>query len=183
MHVPRLILIEQTRRLGWPGLVGATLLVLALGYALFGLLPAREALANLDQQLAADRAQLAAAPSAVAVKPASDASSAQLEDFRRNLPAQLDATGAIDRIYVLAREEGISLARGEYALGLDPKTRLARYQVLLPVRGSYPQLRRFLHGLQAQLPALALEEVDLQRKQIADSELEGRIRMTLYLAR
>ncbi|NWL77606.1 pilus assembly protein PilO [Pseudomonas taiwanensis] len=183
MHVPRLILIEQTRRLGWPGLVGATLLVLALGYALFGLLPAREALTNLDQQLAADRAQLAAAPSAVAAKPASDASSAQLEDFRRNLPAQLDATGAIDRIYVLAQQEGISLARGEYALGLDPKTRLARYQVLLPVRGSYPQLRRFLHGLQAQLPALALEEVDLQRKQIADSELEGRIRMTLYLAR
>ncbi|MNR57413.1 hypothetical protein D3C85_1781910 [compost metagenome] len=51
------------------------------------------------------------------------------------------------------------------------------------MRGSYPQLRRFLHGLQAQLPALALEEVDLQRKQIADSDLEGRVRMTLYLAR
>ncbi|MDH4652104.1 MULTISPECIES: GspMb/PilO family protein [unclassified Pseudomonas] len=183
MRVPRLILIEQTRRLGWPGLAGGTLLALALGYALLGLLPARQALANLDLQLAADREQLSAAASVVSSKPTSDSSSAQLEDFRRNLPAQLDATGAIDRIYALAREEGISLARGEYALGLDPKTRLARYQVLLPVRGSYPQLRRFLHGLQAQLPALALEEVDLQRKQIADSELEGRIRMTLYLAR
>lgn len=185
MHVPRLILIEQTRRLGWPGLAGAALLLLALGYALLGLLPARQALANMERQLSADRAQLASAaatPSAPG-KPASGASSAQLEDFRRNLPAQLDATGAIDRIYALAQQEGIALARGEYALGLDPKTRLARYQVLLPVRGSYPQLRRFLHGLQAQLPALALEEVDLQRKQIVDSELEGRIRMTLYLAR
>ncbi|WP_028630843.1 MULTISPECIES: GspMb/PilO family protein [Pseudomonas] len=184
MHVPRLILIEQTRRLGWPGLAGAALLALALGYAVLGLLPARQALANMDRQLAADRAQLAAA--ATAVRPgtlASGASAAQLEELRRNLPAQLDATGAIDRIYALAQDEGIALARGEYALGLDPKTRLARYQVLLPVRGSYPQLRRFLHGLQAQLPALALEEVDLQRKQIADSELEGRIRMTLYLAR
>lgn len=183
MRVPRLILIEQTRRLGWPGLAGGALLVLAVGYAVLGLLPARQALAAMESQLAADRAQLSAAVSVVVGKPSSDASSAQLEDFRRNLPAQLDATGAIDRIYVLAQQEGISLARGEYALGLDPKTRLARYQVLLPVRGSYPQLRRFLHGLQAQLPALALEEVDLQRKQIADSELEGRIRMTLYLAR
>ena len=180
MHVPRLILIEQARRLGWPGLVGGTLLVLALGYGLLGLLPARQALAAMDRQLAADRAQLA---TAVPGKPAAGAPSSQLDDFRRNLPAQLDATGAIDRIYGLAQEEGIALARGEYALGLDPRTRLARYQVLLPVRGSYPQLRRFLHGLQRQLPALALEEVDLQRKQIADSELEGRIRMTLYLAR
>lgn len=184
MRVPRLILIEQARRLGWPGLAGAALLVLALGHALLGLLPARQALAAMEAQLAEGRAQLAAARAAAPGKPLpGQAPSAQLDDFRRNLPAQLDATGAIDRIYALAQEEGISLARGEYALGLDPKTRLARYQVLLPVRGSYPQLRRFLHGLQAQLPALALEEVDLQRKQIADSELEGRIRMTLYLAR
>ncbi|QEY65032.1 pilus assembly protein PilO [Metapseudomonas lalkuanensis] len=183
MRVPRLILIEQTLRLGWPGLVGGALLLAALGYAVLGLLPARQALASLERQLVADRGQLAAAATPAASRPASGASSAQLEDFRRNLPAQLDATGAIDRIYALAGEEGISLARGEYALGLDPKTRLARYQVLLPVRGSYPQLRRFLHGLQTQLPALALEEVELQRKQIADSALEGRIRMTLYLAR
>ncbi|MCO6056675.1 GspMb/PilO family protein [Pseudomonas sp. MOB-449] len=183
MRVPRLILIEQARRLGWPGLAGGVLLALALGYGLLGLLPARQALAAMTRQLAEDRAQLAAAGTAPSGLRVSVPASAQLDDFRRNLPAQLDATGAIDRIYVLAQQEGIALARGEYALGLDPKTRLARYQVLLPVRGSYPQLRRFLHGLQAQLPALALEEVDLQRKQIADSELEGRIRMTLYLAR
>ncbi|MCY1274065.1 hypothetical protein D9M68_357890 [compost metagenome] len=184
MRVPRLILVEHARRLGWPGLAGAALLVLALGHALLGLLPAREALADLEARLVEDRAQLAAARDDAPGKPLPGlAPSAQLEDLRRNLPAQLDATGAIDRIYALAQQEGIALARGEYALGLDPKTRLARYQVLLPVRGSYPQLRRFLHGLQAQLPALALEEVDLQRKQIADSDLEGRVRMTLYLAR
>ncbi|MCY1341389.1 hypothetical protein D9M69_273330 [compost metagenome] len=183
MRVPRLILIEQVQRLGWPGLAGGALLLLALGYAVLGLLPARQALASMERQLLEDREQLAAAAAPTVSKPVSGASLAALEEFRRNLPAQLDATGAIDRIYGLAQEEGISLARGEYALGLDPKTRLARYQVLLPVRGSYPQLRRFLHGLQAQLPALALEEVDLQRKQIADSDLEGRVRMTLYLAR
>ncbi len=181
MRVPRLILIEQARRLGWPGLAGGALLGLALGYGLFGFLPARQSLAEMDRRLAADRAQLASAVEPA--RPVKGVPAGQLEDFRRNLPAQLDATGAIDRIYALAQQEGIALARGEYALGLDPRTRLARYQVLLPVRGSYPQLRRFLHGLQAQLPALALEEVDLQRKEIADSELEGRIRMTLYLAR
>ncbi len=179
MFVPRLILIEQAGRLGWPGMLGAFLLALSLGFAVLGLLPTRQALAAMEHQLSEGRMQLATA----ITRPVSKRVPDQLGEFRRNLPAQLDATGAIDRIYALALEENIALSRGEYALGLDPKTRLARYQVLLPVRGSYPQLRRFLHGLQAQLPALALEEVDLQRKQIADSELEGRIRMTLYLAR
>src|SRR5690606_26916932 len=118
MRVPRLILIEQVQRLGWPGLAGGALLLLALGYAVLGLLPARQALASMERQLLEDREQLAAAAAPTVSKPVSGASLAALEEFRRNLPAQLDATGAIDRIYGLAQEEGISLARGEYALGL-----------------------------------------------------------------
>jgi hypothetical protein len=54
---------------------------------------------------------------------------------------------------------------------------------LLPVRGSYPQLRRFLHALLGQLPAVVVEDVEFQRKKIADTDLTGRIRMTLYLSR
>ena len=93
------------------------------------------------------------------------------------------ATVAIDRIYALAAQEHITLARGEYALGVDPKTHLARYQILLPVRGSYPQLRRFVHALLGQLPAVVVEDLELQRKKIGDTDLNGRIRMTLYLSR
>ena len=91
--------------------------------------------------------------------------------------------GGHERRDALAAQERITLARGEYSLGIDPKTHLARYQILLPVRGSYPQLRRFLHALLGQLPAVVLEDVELQRKKIADTDLTGRIRMTLYLSR
>ena len=66
---------------------------------------------------------------------------------------------------------------------VEPDTALARYQILLPVRATYPQLRRFLASAMGELPALGLEDLDLQRKQVADTELEGRIRMTLYLSR
>ncbi|MNH36700.1 hypothetical protein D3C79_975180 [compost metagenome] len=107
----------------------------------------------------------------------------ELENFHKQLPAQPQATVAIDRIYALAKAEQITLARGEYALGVDPKTQLARYQILLPVRGSYPQIRRYVHALLGQLPALVLEDIDLQRKKIGDRELTGRLRMTLYLSR
>lgn len=181
MRVPELILRERLQRLGRPGLLGGVLLLLALGHTGFGLLPAWRALAQLEQstrQALALRERLADGRDFLPPAPGR-----QLDDFHQGLPAQLDATRAIDHIYLLAGNERISLARGEYALGIDPRTRLARYQILLPVRGSYPQLRRFLHGVLAEVPALVLEEVDFQRRQISDTELEGRIRMTLYLSR
>ncbi|MBM7059195.1 pilus assembly protein PilO [Pseudomonas sp. UL073] len=181
MRVPRLVVHEQLRALGRPGAVGAGLLLLAVGYALFGLLPGYHAVQGMNARLASGSAQLAGHASGGAAPVLSDGR--QLEDFHRTLPTQQDAAAVIDRIYVLADQEHIALARGEYALGVDPKTHLARYRILLPVSGSYPQLRRFMHGMLEELPALVLEDVDFQRKQVSDVQLQGRIRMTLYLSR
>ncbi|CAD5108984.1 GspMb/PilO family protein [Zestomonas carbonaria] len=181
MRIHRLIFREHLQRLGKPGLCGAALIVLAFAHAVLGLLPAWLALEQLSERTALQSAQLARIERGDEAPPV--ASGQQLDDFRRNLPAQLDATSTIDRIYALANGERLSLARGEYALGVDTRTRLARYQIVLPVRGSYPQLRRFLHALLAEVPALVLEDLDFQRKQISETELEGRIRLTLYLSR
>jgi hypothetical protein len=37
--------------------------------------------------------------------------------------------------------------------------------------------------LLGQLPAVVVEDVEFQRKKIVDTDLTGRIRMTLYLSR
>ncbi|GAB3473742.1 GspMb/PilO family protein [Azotobacter salinestris] len=181
MGVHRLILRERLRRLGWPGAVGAALLVLATAHGLLGLWPAwqeREALAG---RIVEARERQVRIERGVELPPQGPGQ--QLADFHRQLPAQPAATATIDRIYAAARAENLSLARGEYSLGIDPKTRLARYRILLPVRAGYPQLRRFLHSLLAEVPALVLEDVEFKRKEIHQTELDGRIRMTLYLSR
>lgn len=181
MSIHRLILLERLGRLGWPGGGGVLLILLAIAYAGFGLWPARQELRMLTER-AGEARQVLARIEAGEEQPRQGAGQ-QLADFHRNLPAQLNATTTIDRLYVTAQREGISLARGEYSLGVDARTRLARYRILLPVRGSYPQVRRFLHGLLVETPALVLEEVELKRKQIGEAQLEGRIRMTLYMTR
>ena len=181
MQIPRLIVHEYLQSLGVPGLAGLAMLLLALLYGLGGLMPDWQALQTLSQQTREAgeyRARVEDGSVAAPVVP-----QRQLDDFRSKLPSQPQATVAIDKIYALAAQEHITLARGEYALGIDPKTHLARYQILLPVRGTYPQLRRFLHALLGQLPAVVVEDVEFQRKKIADTELTGRIRMTLYLSR
>lgn len=181
MRIDRLILTEFIRRLGRPGAAGAVLLALAAGYGLFGVLPgveARDAAEARALNAEARLARIRSGAEAVAEAPAR-----QMESFHQALPAQPDATAAIDRIYAAAAREGLSLARGEYALQVDPDTRLVRYQLLLPLHGSYPQLRRFLGSALAEVPTLALEEVEFQRKEVTESQLEARVRMTLYLGR
>jgi Tfp pilus assembly protein PilO len=181
MRIHSLIVHERVRQFGVVGLAGAALLILALLYGVGVVLPQWQYLQ--DQQLRSAEAQAQVQQFKRGDLKLPQVPQRELEDFHKQLPAQPQATVAIDRIYSLAKAERISLARGEYALGVDPKTQLARYQILLPVRGSYPQIRRFVHALLGQLPALVLEDVDLQRKKIGDSELTGRLRMTLYLSR
>ncbi|KQZ83533.1 MULTISPECIES: GspMb/PilO family protein [unclassified Pseudomonas] len=181
MQIPRLIVHEYLQSLGAPGLAGLGLLVVALTWGLAGLLPDWQSLQHLSQQTREASEYLAKVEEGSVAAPV--VPQRQLDDFRSKLPSQPQATVAIDKIYALATVERITLARGEYSLGIDPKTHLARYQILLPVRGSYPQLRRFLHALLGQLPAVVIEDVEFQRKKIADTDLTGRIRMTLYLSR
>ena len=181
MQIHKLIVHEYLQGLGVPGLAGLAMLVLALSYGLVGLLPDWESLQSLSQQTREATEYLAKVEDGSVAAPV--VPQRQLDDFRSKLPSQPQATLAIDKIYALAAQERITLSRGEYSLGVDPKTHLARYQILLPVRGSYPQLRRFLHALLGQLPAVVVEDVEFQRKKIADTDLSGRIRMTLYLSR
>ncbi|KPG89084.1 pilus assembly protein PilO [Pseudomonas sp. RIT-PI-q] len=181
MQIPRLIVHEYLQGLGIPGLAGLAMLTLALVYGLGGLMPDWHSLQTLSQQTREAGEYLAKVEDGTVAAPV--VPQRQLDDFRSKLPSQPQATVAIDKIYALAAQEHITLARGEYSLGIDPKTHLARYQILLPVRGSYPQLRRFLHALLGQLPAVGGGGVEFQRKKIADTDPTGRIRMTLYLSR
>jgi Tfp pilus assembly protein PilO len=182
MHIHSLILHEHLRRLGRAGLGAVLLLLLAVLVALFALLPQWQQVSQLRaaQADASEQVQrLQRGELKVEIKPEQQA----LDSLRERMPGQPQASELIDRLYSLARAERITLARGEYALGVDPKTQLARYQILLPVRGSYPQIRGFVQALLGQLPTLVIEDLELQRKRIGDDQLNGRLRMTLYLSR
>lgn len=181
MAINKLIAYEHIRRLGWPGVIGISLTLAVMFYTALMILPARERLQHSSVQAAQSQQYLSQVKSGILPPPTAEGG--ELETFLEMLPEQAEATRAIDQIYTQAQLQSIALARGEYSLGVDPKTRMARYQILLPVSGSYPQLRRFLHAVLDKVPALVLENVDLKRRNIADAQLDGRVRMTLYLSR
>lgn len=182
MRANSLMLHEAARRVGRVGAAAVLVAVLALVIAMAWVLPQWQAVRELRAGEADARVQVLRLQRGELKAPAKPEQQA-LDDLRQQLPGQPEASQLIERLYHLASAERISLARGEYALGIDPKTQLARYQIVLPVRGSYPQIRGFLQALIGQLPTLVLEDLELQRKRIGDRELSGRVRMTLYLSR
>lgn len=177
MKLNRLVIAEAVRLLGLPGVAGIALVVFSLSYAVSALLPARQELDALRDEVAQAKAREARAKSGVG-----DASPAgQLKAFYGFLPSQPAAPEWIDKIYAAASKQQVSLLRGEYSLVLDPDTSIARYRILLPVKGSYSQIRGFISGALDTVPSLALDDVNFERQKISDGQVDARVRMTLYL--
>jgi Tfp pilus assembly protein PilO len=164
-------------KLRWPGLLGLALIVFALAFYAFATAPMRARLAALEAQ----RADLAARVGArgAGAQPATQRS--QLSNFYAFFPvtrALPDLLGAIERA---AKSSGLRLERGEYRLSQERGFPLARYQVTLPLQGSYGDVRGFVNAVLDAVPAAALEELALKREQIGDPLVEARVRFVLFL--
>lgn len=105
----------------------------------------------------------------------------QLAEFYGVFPAERNSPQWLGRLAVLAEKHGLTLNEGEYKATRDKVGRLTRFQMTLPVRGRYSQIRRFLSALPAETPVIALENVQFARRDIGDSTVEAQIRLALYL--
>jgi Tfp pilus assembly protein PilO len=164
-------------RLGWPGLLG---LVLLGGSALFYVAAVRQEQARLQQaerQAAGlrDRIQQAARGGIPLT-----GSAAQLSEFYGFFAGHA-ATEWLDKIYAAAAKHGLTLEQGEYRTLPDKTGKLMRYQLTLPVKGSYVQIREFVDTVLTEVPVAALEDVGFKRENVGATNLETRVRFTLFL--
>ena len=106
---------------------------------------------------------------------------AELAAFYGALAQPANAPDLLRRLHRVAREQGLALDQAEYRPVPDADARLTRYQILLPARGTYPEVRRFLVQASADLPGLAIDGINFQRQQIGDAQVEAQIKLTLFL--
>lgn len=164
------------RRLGWPGVAGAGLAALALVFYAGVVIPDRFAAARLRQQAAAAEAAARAGKTPEAQRP-----EVRLALFYQAFPERGTAPAWLEKIYAAGSAAGLLLDKGEYKLSPDPDHRLVRYEISLPVHGGYVQVRKFIQDVLAQIPTVALSDVDFRRAAIGDPNVDARIRFILYL--
>jgi Tfp pilus assembly protein PilO len=99
----------------------------------------------------------------------------------RKLPTRTELPGVLTAVVSQATAAGLELGRGDYEFMLAKSGRIHRYRLAFPVRGTYPQVRKFVDGTLAALPAVALEGLKLERDDIGDPQLEADLRFAVMV--
>lgn len=173
---------EARRRLealGWLGASGIALVVFAVVFRL-------SAVSGLNAELSDLRAEAERLhvryqmslrqPASLRRGPAD-----QLETFYEFFPAVGTLRPSLLRLYGAAEKHGLTLEVGKYKLVQEKGRRLARYQITLPVKGSYEQIRGFMAAVLNEMPAAAFEDIGLQRETIGSAALEASIKLSLFV--
>lgn len=169
------------RILGWPGVLAVAGLAILPVFYLSAIRPLQAQLDDVSRGVAQqyERKALARKSGSVRVRGPDE----QLAEYYGFFPPVRSAPQWLEKLVALAERRGISLDQGEYQVDPDKVGKLVRFQMTLPVKGEYPQIRRFLADLPAELPVAALEKIQFERHSIADPQVEARIRLVLYLGR
>ncbi len=166
------------QRLGWPGGIGVLLGVLALLELLTGALPAMEQTHEIETQIARLREP---ARSNAPIGPGENADAAsQLDAFERFFPARSAQNESLKLMFSLSEGIGVELARGEYRLETDKTLKLTRYQLTLPVTGSYPAIKTFIGKVLQDIPSASIDTLSLQRRAASEELLEAVLRISFF---
>jgi hypothetical protein len=162
-----------TQRLGRTGVVGLAALVISVAFFVFTLLPLQSRVAELREALQASRSDVQRAN---AVAPEDQAAT-----FIAGLPARNSLPAVLGAIVQQAEKAGLSLDRGAYQWSVGKSGAIARYQLTLPVRGSYPAIRKFVDSTLLEVPAAALAGISLERANVGDAQVTANLRFEIFL--
>ncbi|HWW72263.1 MAG TPA: hypothetical protein VN089_20175 [Duganella sp.] len=181
--MPQLLWIARrtTQRIGWGGVAAAFILAAIGTLVLVVLLPAREHLRLAQREVVELRAQAGVA-SRVA-KPAVFGTAAQFNEFYRAFPPRAAMPDLVEKLYVAAGDHHIGLERGEYRLIADKGDYLTRYELVLPVKGDYVSIRKFVVQALVDVPTLALDNITFNRQKTEEPSVDAELRFTLFLGR
>jgi hypothetical protein len=158
-------------RTGRAGLAGLALLLAAAVFLVSTHLPVAAEVGRLRDDLGAAQRRAGVEGAAPAVG---------TRDALRPLPARTEMPVILRRVFQEAAAARLAVDAGRYEVRETKRGGVVRYQVTFPVTGPYPRIRAFLDAVLAGMPAVALGDLSLARRSIADGEVEAQIRMTVY---
>jgi Tfp pilus assembly protein PilO len=165
------------QRLGRFGIVGLTLCVFSLITIASTNIPMRQQLALQSAELDSARAEAAEARRPGTIQSPQQ----QATSFVSKLPTRNNVPEIMATIVSVATASGIKLERGSYEYIATDTDTIARYEMSLPVTGSYPQVKEFVENVLATVPSIALDSMRIERGDIADSVIAADLKFSILL--
>jgi hypothetical protein len=164
-------------RVGWTGLLGVILVLSAGGFSLFVVQPKTAQLIELSHANQSLKAQIEQTARTGIPETGSQDDLTHFYAFFTGFVT----TKVLGKLYTAAAEQNLVLAEGEYHMTPDQTGRLIRYQIVLPVAGSYVQIRQFVEKVLIDVPIAALDEISFKRETIDSPKLSAIIKLTLFM--
>lgn len=160
--------------LGRSGLQGLAGLMLLGGSAIFLVstqLPMSVDVQQLRVDLASARAQAVHGAHAIHHDP--------LASLGR-LPSREEMPEVLGILVQQADAQQLTIDTAKYEVSATNHGALVRYEIAFPLTGPYPNIRRFIDATLKTMPAVAVDELSISRKSIADEAVEAQLRMTIF---
>jgi hypothetical protein len=106
----------------------------------------------------------------------------QLQEFYQFFPQASQVSDDLAKLHAVAKIHHVQLEQGNYRMVEDRVGNLLMYEISLPVKGDYPQLRKFMSQALTDIAHLGLDSVLFQRQKVGDPMLESQLKFTLYLS-
>ncbi len=91
-------------------------------------------------------------------------------------------TDWLAKLYAIGRASGVELQSASYKTQ-NAGGRLQRYEIVLPLTGSYTQMRDFLKRSLAEIPVLSLDQITLKRENRREGTVQAELRLTLHMVK
>jgi hypothetical protein len=107
----------------------------------------------------------------------------QLASFYGYFARTDNVTEQLSKLYDIAKANGLEMQRAEYRMSSVANRKLKRYQVVIPIQGSYRSMRAFIASALRELPTMSLDHVQFQRKAVGENTVDGQVSFSFHLAR
>lgn len=169
----------QTARLGNAGKIGIGLLVVAIIFFLLAVLPQEAKLDELKQLVENIQIPVNQLSSDESTRKIGGDQALQIYyDF---FPRIDSSPFWIRELVKIAKKQGVEINSSDYRLVHEQGVRLARYEMILPVRGRYKQIRAFMAEALEAIPAMAVTGMVIKREHVQTEQLDVRLEIDLYL--
>jgi hypothetical protein len=91
-------------------------------------------------------------------------------------------TDWLAKLHAIGTATGLQMKSATYRTQ-QTEGRIVRYEMVLPVAGSYSQIRDFLSRATAEIPVLSVDQLMLKRETRRDGTLQAELRLTLHMVK
>ena len=169
----------QVARLGSVGKIGVGLFAAAIVFFLAAVLPQNSTVSELKERADTMQVQVSAQNGTGPERRIGGDQALQI--FYDFFPRIDSSPFWVRELVRIAKKNGVEMNSSDYRLVHENNARLARYEMILPIRGRYPQIRSFIADSLQDIPSLAIAGMVVKRENVQTEQLDVRLEINLFL--